>query len=340
VTVGSQKGTGSWRAVLIRGRSEEALLALPLTSADATITQVRLAALLADLVAFLALLAAGIWVYRLGLRPIAEVTEVADQISAGDHRRRVTAVRPGTEAGHLAHAFNIMLDEQQALEERLRRFVADASHELRTPLSVIQGFAGLWRQGELRSGQANDDAMRRIGQESARMAKLVEDLLLLARLDEGRPLDRAPVDLVPLIEEVISDVSASHPSRAVMFDTVSPVIVYGDAASLRRVVLNVITNAVTHTPASAMVAVHAVAESGHGVLEVRDSGPGMDPDNVTHVFDRFWRAEASRTRSGSGLGLSIVAGIVGAHDGEATLDSSPDRGTIVRIMLPSHLRPL
>ena len=172
------------------------------------------------------------------------------------------------------------------------------------------------------------------------MAKLVEDLLLLARLDEGRPLDRVPVDLVSLIEEVISDVSASHPSRTVMFDTASPVVVYGDAASLRRVVLNVVTNAVTHTPASATVAVHTAAESGHGVLEVRDSGPGMDPDNVTHVFDRFWRAEASRTRSGSGLGLSIVAGIVRAHDGEVTLDSSPDRGTVVSIVLPSHLQPV
>jgi two-component system, OmpR family, sensor kinase len=338
VTVSSREGNGSWRAILIETETAsspyKAILAMPLASADATISQVRLAALLTGLVAFLTLLAAGAWVYRLGLRPIAEVTDVADRIAAGDRRRRVTTIRPRTEAGRLAHAFNIMLDEQQALEKRLRQFVADASHELRTPLSVIKGLAGLWRQGELRSGEANDDAMRRIGQESERMARLVEDLLLLARLDEGQPLDHVPVDLVPLIEGVIADMSVTYPSRAIKFDKANPAVVRGDAASLRRVILNLATNAVMYTPASATVAVTALAESGQVALEVRDSGPGMDADSVTHAFDRFWRAEASRTRSGSGLGLAIVAGIVGAHGGEIALDSTADQGTSVRVVLP------
>lgn len=335
VTVGSREGTGSWRAVLIRTAGPyKAILAIPLTSANATINQARLAALLAGVVVVLALLAASVWVYRLGLRPIAEVTEVADGISAGNHRRRVRALRPKTEAGRLASAFNIMLDEQQELEDRLRRFVADASHELRTPLSVIQGFAGLWRQGELRSGPANDEAMRRIGQESARMARLVEDLLLLAHLDEGRPLDHGAVDLVPLVEDVIVDVSASHPSRTITLDGAGQAFVRGEAASLRRVILNLVINSALHTPASATIVVTATVHSDQVVLEVRDSGPGMDEDGVRHAFDRFWRADASRTRAGSGLGLSIVAGIVEAHGGEITLDSTPGQGTTVRIVLP------
>ena len=169
VTVESLQGSGRWRAVLIRGPGPNTndLLALSLRQVDATIAHLRLALIAAGLLLLLVLGAAGFWVGRLGLRPIAEVTEVADGITAGDRTRRVTGVRSGTEAGHLAEAFNVMLDEQQGIEGRLRQFVADTSHELRTPLAAIQGVTGLWRQGDLRSPEANDDAMRRIGRESA-----------------------------------------------------------------------------------------------------------------------------------------------------------------------------
>lgn len=335
-TVSSLSGSGQWRAILLKpsGADDELLVAISLTQVDATINQLRLAVFGAGLVIFGVLIAAGFWVGRLGLRPIAEVTEVADAIAGGDRSRRVTGGRRGTEAAHLARAFNVMLDEQQAIEERLRQFIADASHELRTPVSVILGIADLWRQGDLRGGEARDDAMRRIGQSSAQMAGLVEDLLLLARLDEGRPLDRMCVDLVPLVHEAVLDASATNPSRNIRVDCNEPVTTDGDRTALRQVIVNLITNCLRHTPQTATVEVRIAQLPGWAFLEVTDSGPGMDAEDAAHAFDRFWRGESSRTRSGTGLGLPIVAGIVAVHGGRVTLDSNPGRGTSVQVLLP------
>ena len=170
-----------------------------------------------------------------------------------------------------------MLDEQQSLESRLRQFVADASHELRTPVSVILGVTDLWRQGELRSGEARDDVMRRIGQSGARMAGLVEDLLLLARLDEGRSLSSGPVDLSRLIDAVVEDASATHPLRTVCVDAPGPIMVEGEEASLRQVIVNLVTNSLTYTPPTATIIVHAASMGDKVVFEVADSGPGMSP---------------------------------------------------------------
>jgi two-component system OmpR family sensor kinase len=341
--VGSRSGSGRWRAVLIKtlDSKSELLVAVSLVQEDATVNRLRLAVLGAGLVIFGVLVAAGFWVGRLGLRPIAEVTEVADAIAAGDRSRRVAEVGRGTEAAHLAQAFNVMLDEQQAIEARLRQFVADASHELRTPVSVIMGIAGLWRQGDLRSGEARDDAMRRVGQSSAQMAALVEDLLLLARLDEGRPLDRTAIDLVPLVNDAVVDASATNPSRQIHVESQGPVVTEGDEVALRQVIVNLIDNCLKHTPPTATIDVKMYEHPGGVVLEVDDSGPGMDARSAAHAFDRFWRAEASRTRAGSGLGLPIVAGIVAAHGGHVVLDSDPERGTDIRVFLPGlpALRP-
>ncbi|MGA3146090.1 MAG: HAMP domain-containing sensor histidine kinase [Acidimicrobiales bacterium] len=312
-------------------------MAISLNQVDATVNRLRLAVLGAGLVIFGVLIAAGFWVGRLGLRPIAEVTEVADAITAGDRSRRVTGGRQGTEAAHLAQAFNVMLDEQQSTEVRLRQFIADASHELRTPVSVIMGIADLWRQGDLRSGGLRDDAMRRIGQSSAQMAGLVEDLLLLARLDEGRLLDRTCVDIVSLAHDAVLDASATNPTREIRVVNDGPVVTEGDPAALRQVIVNLITNCLRHTPPTATVAVRMYQVQGCAVLEVEDSGPGMDSESAAHAFDRFWRGEASRTRAGTGLGLPIVAGLVTAHGGHVTLDSSPSRGTEVRVFLPRHV---
>jgi two-component system OmpR family sensor kinase len=228
-----------------------------------------------------------------------------------------------------------MLDEQQSIESRLRQFVADASHELRTPVSVILGVTDLWRQGDLRSGEARDDAMRRIGQSGARMAGLVGNLLLLARLDEGRSLSSGPVDLSKLVDGVVKDASATHPLRTVCVDAPGPIMVQGEEASLRQVIVNLVTNSLTYTPTTATITVHAASLGDKVVLDVADSGPGMSPNDASKAFDRFWRAEASRTRPGSGLGLSIVAGIVAAHGGEVTLASDLNGGTQVRVVLPS-----
>ena len=262
---------------------------------------------------------------------------MADAITAGDRSRRVTGGRQGTEAAHLAQAFNVMLDEQQSTEVRLRQFIADASHELRTPVSVIMGIADLWRQGDLRSGAMRDDAMRRIGQSSAQMAGLVEDLLLLARLDEGRPLDRTCVDIVSLVHDAVLDASATNPTRDIRVISDGPVVTEGDPAAIRQIIVNLITNCLRHTPPTATVSVRMYQVPGCAVLEVDDSGPGMDIESAAHAFDRFWRGEASRTRAGTGLGLPIVAGLVTAHGGHVTLDTNPSRGTQVRVFLPRHV---
>ncbi|HVC69624.1 MAG TPA: HAMP domain-containing sensor histidine kinase [Acidimicrobiales bacterium] len=309
-------------------------MAVSLTRADATAQRLKLAVLAAGAIVLAVLAAAGYWVARLGLRPIAEVTHVADAIAAGDRSRRVSETPSGTEAAHLARAFNVMLDEQQGLENRLRQFVADASHELRTPVSAIQGFADLWRQGELREGQPLEEAMRRIGQESGRMAGLVKDLLTLARLDEGHALEGVPVDLVPLIHDALLDASATHPTRDIRTETSGPVVAVGDEAALRQVIANLVTNALVHTPATTSVSVRATAISDRAVLEVADAGPGMDFASAARAFDRFWRGDGSRSRPGSGLGLPIVAAIVAAHGGQFTMDSSPEGGTVVRVVLP------
>ena len=166
------------------------------------------------------------------------------------------------------------------------------------------------------------------------MAGLAGDLLLLARLDEGRSLSAGPVDLSRLIDAVVEDASATHPLRTVCVDAHGPIMVEGEEASLRQVIVNLVTNALTYTPQTATITVHAASLVDKVVLEVEDTGPGMSPDDASKAFDRFWRAEASRTRPGSGLGLSIVAGIVAAHGGEVTLASDKSRGTAVRVVLP------
>jgi two-component system OmpR family sensor kinase len=231
-----------------------------------------------------------------------------------------------------------MLDEQQSIELRLRQFVADASHELRTPVSAIRGIVDLWRQGELRNGEVHDDAMRRIGQSSAQMARLVEDLLLLARLDEGQPLNLTRVDLASLVRDAILEASATNPSRVIRVNHDESVVTEGDPIALRQVIANLITNCLRHTPSTATVEVRMFQPPTCTIVEVYDSGPGMDEEGLAHAFDRFWRGDASRTRAGTGLGLPIVRGIVLAHGGHIALESSPSRGTLVRVFLPRPSR--
>lgn len=338
VTVDSTSGAGSWRAVRMSlPDGAELVIAVPLDRVDATArrTAITVAAAGAAIVSAMALM--GLWLLRLGLRPIAEVTDVADAIVSGDRSRRVRELRGGTEAAHLARAFNLMLDEQHATEARLRQFVADASHELRTPVSAIGGFADLWRQGALDEGQLGD-VMRRIGQETSRMRGLVEDLLLLARLDEGRPLVKDSIDLVRLVRDAALDASATHPSRQIDIDADGSVIVLGDESRLRQVVDNLVVNALVHGGAGSTVSVRVARQATDVILCVSDDGPGMSSAEVRHAFDRFWRADAARTRAGTGLGLPIVRKVVEAHGGTVALDSVPGNGTTVRVVLPSTER--
>jgi two-component system OmpR family sensor kinase len=335
-TVASVSGSGSWRAVrrsLPNGSS--LVIALSLDPVAATIHKLLFAMQLAAVAVLLAMVAGGWWLLRLGLRPIAEVTDVADAITSGDRSRRVSEAGSRTEAGHLARAFNLMLDEQQTSEETLRRFVADASHELRTPVAAIGGFTDLWRLGAIDEAQLGD-VMRRIGQEATRMRGLVEDLLLLARLDEGRPLVREPVELASLAADAVLDASATHPSRKVTVAASGPILVLGDEARLRQVIANLVTNALVHSEPPARVTVRAERRGDLAVLSVIDEGAGMNAEDASRAFDRFWRGDAARARTGTGLGLAITHSIVEAHGGRVEIDSRPGTGTTVRVLLPSR----
>jgi two-component system OmpR family sensor kinase len=221
-------------------------------------------------------------------------------------------------------------------EERMRRFVGDASHDLRTPLTTIRGYAELYRQGAARD---TDMLMGRIESEAGRMGLLVEDLLLLARLDEQRPLDQRRVDLLALASDAVHDAQTVAPERQIrmeVFDGPGTPEVLGDEARLRQVFSNLMSNAVQHTPPSAGITVRVGTDEDHAVLEVCDEGPGMNAEDAQRVFERFYRADSSRTRSsgGFGLGLSIVDSLVDAHGGAVSVDTTPGRGCRFRVSLP------
>lgn len=334
-TVPSLNGSGRWRAVLLRTPDgNQLLIAAFMGPLDATTTDLKTAVFVAAAVTAIILLAAAIWIERLGLRPIARMKHTAEAILAGDRGQRVDTTHAGAETADLARALNSMLDQQQVTEDRLRQFVADASHELRTPTSVISGLSQLWRQGDLRDGQALEDAMRRIGQESARMKALVEELLLLARLDEGMPLPRQPVDLTALVSDIVDDAASAHPARSITVDLEPGVLVSGEPVALHKVVRNLIGNALIHTPAHSAITIRLSRQRAHCLLEIRDSGPGMTATEAKHAFDRFWRAESSRSRTGSGLGLSLAQAVVTAHGGTIRLQTTPEAGTTVDTELP------
>jgi two-component system OmpR family sensor kinase len=249
----------------------------------------------------------------------------------------------GTEAGELGNALNMMLtrieeafDERSASEARLRQFIADASHELRTPVATIRGYAELYRRGGLEEREALRQAMRRTEAETLRMGSLIDDLLLLARLDQGRPLGQAPVDLGVLAVDAAADARARAPERRVTASVSEGVLVNGDEHRLRQLVANLVGNALVHTPPTAPIEARVRTDNGSAVLEVHDDGPGMSPDVAARAFERFYRADPSRSRhhGGSGLGLAIVRAIVDAHGGTVTLDTSLGKGTTVRVELP------
>lgn len=277
------------------------------------------------------------WVQRLGLRPVARVTAAAEAVAHGDRRLRVETTKPHTEAGKLANAFNVMLDERDAGEERLRQFVADASHELRTPLTSIRGYLDLYHEGGFRYRGQVDDMVRRMRRESSRMHDLVEDLLLLAQLDQRRPLRREQVDLGVLLDDAATDAQVLQPDRPIALDIPpAPVAVVGDHHRLQQVVGTLVTNALVHTEAGTELRLTARDRGDVAVLTVADAGPGLAPDDAARVFDRFYRGDHSRTRrtGGSGLGLTIARSIVEAHHGTITLDTDPGRGCRFVVVLP------
>ncbi len=344
ITVESVDGDVRYRAVSLGSTQIQVVFAAPLTEVDATVRRLALVQLLAIAAAIGVLLLIGSWVMRFGVRPINRMTEAARAIGEGDLSRRVPEEVATSEAGVLGRALNRMLERienamsaRRASEDRLRRFVADASHELRTPIATIRGYAELYRTGGLEDAGARDDAMRRTEQEAIRMGSLVDDLLLLARLDEGRPLERSRVDLVAVVSDLVGDAETLHAARSIEADVPPEVVpIIGDELRLRQVVSNLIANALTHTPDTARIRVRLFRDASNVVLTVADDGPGMSTQDVSRATERFYRADPSRTRArgGSGLGLSIVEAIVSAHEGTFELDSGIGEGTVVTLTFP------
>ena len=297
-------------------------------------------------VAFAVLLAIALlawWVVKLGLRPLEHMQETAGAIAAGDLSQRVEIVDANTEVGRLGIALNEMMQQietafaaRAASEARLRRFVGDASHELRTPLTSIRGYAELFRRGAADRPEDLAKAMRRIEEEANRMGSLVDDMLLLARLDQGRPLERRPVDLTRITSDAVDDARAVAPGRPIDYTPNGSIFVPGDEARLRQVLGNLLQNANRHTPPQTPVHVRVVADPDEAIIEVGDEGPGMPSEDANRVFERFWRSDPSRTRAsgGAGLGLAIVAAIATAHGGRAEVQSAPGAGSTFRVHLP------
>jgi two-component system, OmpR family, sensor kinase len=352
VTVGSEDGSNvQWRAVSVRGnRGEFITVAIDLSDVQSTVRALTWSQVGIGLAVLLVLGIAGYWVVHRSLRSLVEVEQTAAAIALGQLDRRVPQRDPRTEVGRLSRALNGMLSQiQRALaaseqsadqarmsEERMRRFITDASHELRTPLTTIRGFAELYRQGAARDIEM---LMSRIESESRRMGVLVEDLLLLARLDAQRPLDQHRVDLLALATDAVHDAQSIAPNRRIAMEVLdgpgTPEVI-GDEARLRQVLGNLVSNALQHTPPSAGITVRVGTEGDDAVLEVIDEGPGMSEEDAQRVFERFYRADTSRARAsgGTGLGLSIVDSLVRAHSGTVHVTTAPGKGCRFRVNLP------
>lgn len=329
--------------ILVIGRSLEELLH---TRRDLLV--VLLATALGAAVAATAL---GAWLVHGGLRPLRDVERAAAGIGDDELDRRVPGADAATEVGELARSINQMLERLQHAadqraedlatvqqsEARMRQFVADASHELRTPIAATAAYAELFERGARDRPDDLARAMAGIRSETTRMAELVDDLLLLARLDEGRPLGRDPVDLCDVAGTAVDAALLVDRDRRIVVRFEDVAIVEGDESRLRQVVDNLLANVRAHTPAGTICEVVVATDGDEAVLAVSDDGPGLSPADAARAFDRFHRADTSRARAsgGSGLGLAIVAAIVAAHDGTASLDSEPGVGTTVTIRLPS-----
>ena len=292
---------------------------------------------------FLGLLARRI--IRISLRPLTAVEETAEAFAKGDYTARLPDARSDTEVGRLNWALNQMLSRiaeafaiRTASEEKLRRFVADASHELRTPLTAIRGFAELHRQGAVKGEEKTGELIRRIEQESIRMSTLVEDLLLLARLDQSREMEFEPVDLKTLVSEAVTSAKAAGPKHIFNFRTPeSEVFVLGDSMRIHQVITNLLANARTHTPEGTAVQIEINSLPEGVEVVVSDNGPGLSKADQERIFERFYRADPSRTRNGSegtGLGLSIVDAVMRAHGGHVTVESEVGSGAKFKLFFP------
>src|SRR6201996_6924383 len=351
ITLQSVNGSDiQWRAVSVRGPHGLTTVAIDLSDVQHTVRSLVYLQFGIGVAVVVVVGIAGFAVVHRSLRPLSEVEKTAAAIAAGQLDRRVPERDPRTEVGRLSLALNGMLSQIQGAlassessaekartsEERMRRFITDASHELRTPLTTIRGFAELYRQGAARDMEM---LMSRIESESRRMGLLVDDLLLLARLDTQRPIEQNRVDLLALASDAVHDAQAVAPARKIaieVLDGPGTPEVLGDEPRLRQVLGNLVTNALQHTPESADIVVRVGTHAEDAILEVVDEGPGMSQQDALRVFERFYRTDSSRARisGGSGLGLSIVDSLVNAHGGIVTVTTAPGQGCRFYVCLP------
>ena len=319
------------------------VFAVPLTETQFTLSQVLLLELAISAAVVVATAILAFLIIRISLRPLERMGAVAAQIAAGDLARRVEPATPQTEIGRLGLALNGMLSqieaafaERTASNARLRRVIADASHELRTPLTSIRGYAEMLRRGAAESPTDSESARRRIEQEAIRMTGLVDDLLVLARLDQGRPLAKESVDLRAIATDAVADARVVAPQREISLSANGPVMVTGDDTRLRQVMGNLMRNALVHTPQQTPIEVAVATADGLGHMTVADHGPGLDEGDVGRIFEPFYRADPSRSRDsgGAGLGLSIVSAVVTAHGGHVKVTRTEGGGATFEVELP------
>jgi two-component system OmpR family sensor kinase len=338
---------GQYRAVAVTVPQGTLITALSLNPTNDTLNSLRRVELLASLAVLLVMGILAMAVVRRGLRPLRHMAETADAIASGDLTRRVPEERQGTEVGRLGVALNEMLTQiegafaqKSASEDRLRQFVSDASHELRTPLTSIRGYAELLGRGGFSDSAGQRKALLRIEEEAIRMGGLVEDLLLLAELDRGRPLRAEPVDLHLICAHAVDDSNAVDHEHHLSLLPGPRVVVIGDDERLAQVAHNLVRNALAHTPPGSRVDVSAGTEAGMGWIRVSDNGPGIHPAEASRVFDRFYQGDPSRSGGGTGLGLAIVRAIAEALGGSAQVVDTAGPGASLLVKIPLAARPL
>jgi len=346
-----QKGGPDFEVrVQLLASQRELIVAAPINEIERTLHHLLLIELGVSAAAVMAALVAGWWLVRLGLRPLTEVERTAQNIAAGDLQHRVPNESARTEVGQLARTLNVMLERIEAAfaarlaseerlrasDRRLRQFVGDASHELRTPIAAVAAYAELFERGAADNEEDLARVMAGIRSETARMDRLVADLLTLARLDEGQPMEHIGVELVTLCAEAVQTARTVAPEWPIALGAARPVEVEGDPHRLRQVLDNLLANVRSHTPAGTESEVRVGVEGTEAVVVVADRGPGLPQDQTQQVFERFFRADPSRSRArgGAGLGLSIVDAIVGAHHGTVSAMSAPGAGMTITIRLP------
>ena len=338
ITVPTSSGTTS-RIRIVESRlidGTTAVIGLSLAKTEQAIRRLVITQAVASIVVLSVMALVVFWVFRLGIRPIRRMTEAADAIAAGAVDARVDAPANKTEAARLGRALNTMIDTTQATESRLRQFVSDASHELRTPLTTLRGYTALYEAGGFENETDLDDAMRRMANEAARMSRIVEDLLLLAKLDEHGAPEPESVELGSVLRDLASDISVVQPARPVTVECPEPVVVMIDRDHLIQAVTAFTTNAMRYSDESAELILSATQSGGRARVEVRDRGPGISDDDLPKLFDRFYRADSARARAtgGNGLGLAIVASIILSNHGTFGVQSIVGLGSTFWFELP------